>query len=630
MRFATAVSRVGWAALSLIVVTQAGPTSTFHSAFNPCPASCQGKPASWTVYSSVIRLDICDQPQLLDFALYNFVDDVNSIVKISACTAGNATNTNSLMVHTERSAPVCIPNAKESKVSLDLFVDDGKGDASADHLYSALEQVQKYLVDKSNCDEKIIFGYTQGAVIGVYVGGAIDTSFTASSLLQRLRDEVKKGKAPSSAIMQLCSDERNADHTFGVAINTVGNLAAVQKSVAAWNNATCVKGTGTLSKLDDASVMEKPLMIANNRTLPNNGTLLDIRILKTHTDLQKRSDCKTATVVSGDSCGALASKCGISGSDFTKYNPNPNLCSTLAVGQRVCCSAGTLPDLSPKPNSDGSCASYTVKSGDTCSAIATANSLTPKNLSDLNDKITWGWFGCDKLLAGLTICLSKGTQPMPAAIPNAICGPQVPNTKPPSPITAGKLKDLNPCPLNSCCNIWGQCGITPEYCTSEDGPTGNPGTAPPGRNGCISNCGINITNNEVDPTSFMSVGYYESWNWDRPCLNMRVNSIPTDLYTHIHWGFGTITPAFNVEINDTAKQWNEFLGLTGVRRIISFGGWGYSTEPATYNRLREAMNPANVDTFANNIARFISDTGLDGVDFDWEYPGVSVYPTWSA
>ena len=630
MRSGTAVSTVAWAALSLIVITQAEPTSTFYSALNPCPASCQGKPASWTVYLSVPRLDACDQPQLLDFALYNFVDDANSIVKIRACTAGNASDTKNSMVPPKRSAPVCIPNAKQSNVSLNLVVGDSEDDASADHLYSTLEQLQNYLADESNCDEKIIFGYTHGTVIGVYTGNAIDTSSTAFSLLQRLRDEVGKGKALSSAILQLCGDERNADHTFGVAIDTAGNLAAVQKSVAAWNEATCVNITGTTSKLDDVSVLEEPLVVANNGTLGSKGTMPNNGTLRARTDLQKRTDCTTTRLVSGDSCGALASKCGISGSDFTKYNPDPNFCSTLAVGQRVCCSAGTLPDLTPKPNSDGSCASYTVKSGDTCLVIATANSLKPRDLSELNDGITWGWFGCDKLLAGLIMCLSNGTQPMPAAIPNAMCGPQVSTTKPPSNITADTLKDLNPCPLNSCCDIWGQCGITPEYCTSENGPTGNPGTAPPGRNGCISNCGTNITNNDVGPASFMSVGYYESWNWDRPCLNMRVNSIPTNLYTHIHWGFGTITSAFNIEINDTAKQWNDFLALTGVRRIVSFGGWGYSTEPATYNRLREAMNPTNVDTFAGNIVSFILTTGLDGVDFDWEYPGVSVYATWFA
>lgn len=25
---------------------------------------------------------------------------------------------------------------------------------------------------------------------------------------------------------------------------------------------------------------------------------------------------------------------------------------------------------------------------------------------------------------------------------------------------------LNPCPLNACCDIWGQCGITQEFCTN--------------------------------------------------------------------------------------------------------------------------------------------------------------------
>ena len=56
--------------------------------------------------------------------------------------------------------------------------------------------------------------------------------------------------------------------------------------------------------------------------------------------------------------------------------------------------------------------------------------------------------------------------------------------------------------------------------------------------------------------------------------------------------------------------------------MISFGGWGYSTEPGTYNILREAMSPANRATFAANVASFLINEGLDGVDFDWEYPGV--------
>lgn len=68
-----------------------------------------------------------------------------------------------------------------------------------------------------------------------------------------------------------------------------------------------------------------------------------------------------------------------------------------------------------------------------------------------------GWNGCKNLLIGQTICLSKGTPPLPAPVSNAQCGPTKKGTKKPS--GDKKLADLNPCPLNTCCNIWGQCGM---------------------------------------------------------------------------------------------------------------------------------------------------------------------------
>ena len=86
--------------------------------------------------------------------------------------------------------------------------------------------------------------------------------------------------------------------------------------------------------------------------------------------------CSTITVVSGDSCGSLVTKCGISAADFTAYNPSPTLCSTLAVGELVCCSPGTLPNLAPSPNANGSCATYNVVSGNSCSQIAAPYGLT--------------------------------------------------------------------------------------------------------------------------------------------------------------------------------------------------------------------------------------------------------------
>jgi chitinase len=337
-----------------------------------------------------------------------------------------------------------------------------------------------------------------------------------------------------------------------------------------------------------------------------------------------QTDCTTQTVASGDSCGSLASKCGVSDAQFAQYNPQSNLCSTLTPGQRVCCSPGALPDIRPKPGPNGACASYEIQSGDTCTAIANNNGLTVRDISNFNDKVTWGWLGCNNLMAGLAICLSTGIPPMPAPVAVAVCGPIKPGTSPPNGSVA--LARLNPCPLNACCNIWGQCGITPEYCTAETGPTGNPGTAPPGYNGCISNCGTNIVGNRQAPSSFTKVGYYESWNWDRTCLNMRSDSIDTSMYTHVHWSFATITSDWDVSIDDKLGQFPRFTSLVGTKRIVSFGGWGFSTDPSTYQVLRNAMQPANAGTFATKVVNFLNKNGLDGVDFDWEYPGAPDIP----
>ncbi|KAI1465659.1 glycoside hydrolase family 18 protein [Daldinia caldariorum] len=330
-------------------------------------------------------------------------------------------------------------------------------------------------------------------------------------------------------------------------------------------------------------------------------------------NLIKRNDCKTETVISGDGCGSLAKRCGISGADFTKAN---------LVNQ----SSGTLPDIRPKPEPNGTCASYTVKENDTCSSIAAANGLKSSEVEDFNKVKTWGFYSCDNLGLGVKICLSDGDAPLPAPQKDAICGPTVPGTK--QPPTGTNISDLNPCPLNACCNIWGQCGITGDFCVPTKGKFGNPGTGPTGSNGCASSCGREIVNNDGTPGSFISVGYYESWNMDRPCLTMKSKSIASLKYTHVHWGFGKIARDMSVSIDDTHKQWDDFkkLNASGIKVILSLGGWGDSTDPATYDILRATMSTNGRETFTNNVAKFANDEGLDGIDIDWEYPGAPDIP----
>jgi GH18 family chitinase len=45
-----------------------------------------------------------------------------------------------------------------------------------------------------------------------------------------------------------------------------------------------------------------------------------------------------------------------------------------------------------------------------------------------------------------------------------------------------------------------------------------------------------------------------------------------------------------------------------------------STDPSTYSIFRNGVSNANRQIFANNLAAFVNQWGLDGIDIDWEYP----------
>ncbi|KAK9855849.1 hypothetical protein MYU51_001467 [Penicillium brevicompactum] len=335
-----------------------------------------------------------------------------------------------------------------------------------------------------------------------------------------------------------------------------------------------------------------------------------------------KGECKTEKVLQDDSCAAIATRCGISGADFTKYNSAKGFCSKLKPGQHVCCSSGTLPDFSPKPNDDGSCATTTVGDGESCSTIAAANSLTEKDIDGFNQK-TWGWTGCKNIFKDSVICISKGSPPMPAEVSDAQCGPQVPGTK--APKDMDKLADLNPCPLNACCNTFGHCGTTAEFCT--DTNTGAPGTAKVGTNGCISHCGTKIVKGNA-PSEFRSIGYYEGYQFKRDCLYQDVTQVDHSKYTHLHFGFADISTDYEISINDksTNYQFHDFKYISGPKKIVGFGGWDFSTQESTYQIFRQGTNAANRKTLATNIANFVREHNLDGVDIDWEYPSAPDIP----
>lgn len=176
------------------------------------------------------------------------------------------------------------------------------------------------------------------------------------------------------------------------------------------------------------------------------------------------------------------------------------------------------------------------------------------------------------LKEGQKICLSKGTPPMPAQDAGSVCGPAVVGTKRPS--NWNDIAKSNPCPLNACCDIWGQCGTTDEFCTDTT-VDGRLGTAKPGTNGCISNCGTKIVNNNVKPDSFARIGYFEGWNKERDCLQMDATQLDSNHYSHIHFAFATISSDFKVSMATNVKeQFDKFMKTPyySVKKILSFGG----------------------------------------------------------
>ncbi len=68
-----------------------------------------------------------------------------------------------------------------------------------------------------------------------------------------------------------------------------------------------------------------------NRATLNHFFLIVVGMKNCHTpQLQSRGECRTIRVVSGDSCGALTTKCGITPAQFTEYN---TFCGMVALAQ---------------------------------------------------------------------------------------------------------------------------------------------------------------------------------------------------------------------------------------------------------------------------------------------------------
>lgn len=95
---------------------------------------------------------------------------------------------------------------------------------------------------------------------------------------------------------------------------------------------------------------------------------------------------------------------------------------------------------------------------------------------------------------------------------------------------------------------------------------------------------------------------------------MDASQLPSS-YSHIHFAFGQISSTFDVNLAGYQEQFEQFSNLTYFKRILSFGGWSFSTDLDSYPIFREGVTDGDRMTFAQNVIAFVERYDLDGVDF---------------
>lgn len=317
--------------------------------------------------------------------------------------------------------------------------------------------------------------------------------------------------------------------------------------------------------------------------------------------------CYSHELKAGETCADMDKMYGLGPGDMYTFNENTprwTNCQSLYEGLNVCVSKGTPAGNSVSKNKDGSCYVHTVSKGETCGSIDKLYKLNGGDNYKFN-KNTYMWQGCknNHPWVGDKICVTEGNPPKPPIDKKAECGPTA----------AGKEYDVK-CPLNACCSQFGFCGLTSEFCKKTDSLTGAPGTA-----GCISNCGYGKQHTDTR-SDFDKIVYWMD-------SDGKMASDPKELendYDIMHYAFVNINSDFSID--DSKIKASDFLNLN-MKRVASFGGWDFSTNPSTYKIFRNIVSSSgNREKFATNVVNFLKKYNLDGIDLDWEYPGAPDIP----
>ncbi|KAI0633477.1 chitinase [Trametes polyzona] len=120
-----------------------------------------------------------------------------------------------------------------------------------------------------------------------------------------------------------------------------------------------------------------------------------------------------------------------------------------------------------------------------------------------------------------------------------------------------------------------------------------------------------------DKSSRVAAGWYAGYH----SSDFTLQDVSWDKYTHLTFSFATTTPdvnELNLEDSNGAllPQFVETAHKNNVKALVSIGGWTGSRYFSNH-----VATPANRTAFVKTITNLVTQYNLDGIDFDWEYPG---------
>ncbi|KAJ5710555.1 hypothetical protein N7488_004711 [Penicillium malachiteum] len=198
-----------------------------------CPATCSiYDPNEWYVYSSASRVALCNETMLLDFNIFNELNNSQTHSTIRTCTSedlGSLSGGSQGLLDSQTyktSATYEIGSWGSSGTSSDLE------DAS-----TLLQDMESSIM--GNFQKSILFGYFNGIAAGVYLGEDLARAENVQFAMQEMVN-TSASASYSAAAFQYCGSSSST--TMGIAIDLTGDLSAVQQHVQTWHQGGCVSG----------------------------------------------------------------------------------------------------------------------------------------------------------------------------------------------------------------------------------------------------------------------------------------------------------------------------------------------------------------------------------------------------